>query len=216
MARYQLRRPTPVKVVLRHARREDSVTSTMPVLEGEALDEGPESPDSLASSPSTIGEQSESEDSESEDEEEPSSSVQSGVSYRTTRTLGATSTTAAPISLASTVPAFTVNITSQGTNTAMPQITGTTLSTRTRAATTSTTMQDASQSERQKQATATSSLSALAPTAEPETSGESEVPQRAFPQQEERPIMTKGAAVAASVLGVLGASPPICPPNSHT
>ena len=216
MARYQLRRPSPVKVILRHARRKDNIASTMPVLEGEELEKGPENPDSLAGSPSTNGEQSENEDSESEDEEVPSSSVQSSVSYRTTRTLGAASTTTpAPISLASTVPAFTVKITSQGINTAMPQITDTTLSTKPRTATTSTAIQETSQSERQKQATATSSLSTPAPTAEPEMSGESDAPQRSFPQQEEQPIMTKDAAVAATVLGVLGTSPPIFPPIPH-
>jgi hypothetical protein len=217
MARYQLRRPSPVKVISKRVRRGDAVASAMPVSEGEEKDgygeqEGPESPDSLASSPSTVGEQSDSEDSESEDEEEPPSPVENGASFTTTRTLGATTTSAPSLpttsgSLASSLPSFTVNITSQRSNTALPQITGTTLSTRTRTTVTSTVTQDTSQSERQRQASATSSIPqppSQPATAEPELSGESDAPQRSFPQREEQPIMTRGAAVAATVLGVLG------------
>jgi hypothetical protein len=93
MARYQLRRPLPVKVIPRRVRRQatSAISATAPATseqpeaeepeeEGneEEEEEGPESPDSPLSSPSTVGASSESEDSESDDDEEPPSPVESG------------------------------------------------------------------------------------------------------------------------------------------
>jgi hypothetical protein len=81
MARYQLRRPTPVKIVPRRVRRQATTASSasaaaaseMPEAEEpEEEEEGPESPDSPESSPSTVGAGSESEDSDSDDDEPPS------------------------------------------------------------------------------------------------------------------------------------------------
>jgi hypothetical protein len=220
MARYQLRQPSPVKVVPRNVRRGGPVASTMPAHEGEEEEEeGPESPDSPASSPSTVG-GSESEDSDSDDEEEPASPVKSSASPTAMKTLVAPATRASSMptsmgasnSLASTMPALTVNITSQRSSTAMPQITDTTLSTRVRSTVTSTITQDI-QSGKQKQATATS---VPRPTAESEMSGDDDQPEVSFPQQEERPpIMTRSAAVAATTLGVLGMSFSHVPTSQH-
>jgi hypothetical protein len=88
MARYQLLRPSPVKVIPRRVRRQDPATSAIaapnaseqPEAEEEKEEEeGPESPDSPSSSPSTVGAASESEDSDSdsEDEKEPPSPAES-------------------------------------------------------------------------------------------------------------------------------------------
>jgi hypothetical protein len=173
------------------------------------------SPNSPANGSSTVG-GSDSEDSDSDHEEEPTSRAKSGAFSTATKTLVAPSTIAssrpttlgASNSLASSLPALTVNITSQKSSTVMPQITGTTLSTRVRSTVTSTITQDTSQSERQKQATASASVLSQSsqPTAEPDMSGEDGQPQESFPQHEERPIMTRSGAVAATTLGVLGTS----------
>lgn len=219
MARYQLLRPSPVRVIPRRVRRQDAMVTTMPVTgaveeeeEVEEVEEGPESPDSPFSSPSTIGGQSESEDSDSDNDEEPPSPVESGTSNRPVQTLGPDPATAPTLptstaesnSSTTSVPTFT--ITSQKNDPFLPLITGTTLATITRPATTSFTV-DVTQSDRQKQSSPTASVPAPPPpplpTAESELSGESDVPQR-LPQREQEPIMTKEAMVAAIILGVLG------------
>lgn len=235
MARYQLRRPSPVKVFPKRIRQVDPVASTMPAAEAEE-EEGPESPDSPFSSPSTVGDISESEDSESEDEAEPPSPVESGATAASTATLDATSTLSAtstvgatsaagatstaaismPTSLsenkssATAVPSFTFGRPSSGKDAPQPQITGSTLSTAVRPTITSTIIKEVRPTDPPELSSAIASVSLAPPpvnTAEPELSGESSVPQR-LPQREQEPIMTKDAMIAAIVLGVLGSSPP--------
>jgi len=232
MARYQLRRPSPVKVFPKRIRQVDPVASTMPAAEAEE-EEGPESPDSPFSSPSTVGDISESEDSESEDEAEPPSPVESGATAASTATLDATSTLSAtstvgatsaavatstaaismPTSLsenkssATAVPSFTFGRPSSGKDAPQPQITGSTLSTAVRPTITSTIIKEVRPTDPPELSSAMASVSLAPPpvnTAEPELSGESSVPQR-LPQREQEPIMTKDAMIAAIVLGVLGA-----------
>jgi hypothetical protein len=223
MARYQLRRPSPVKVFPTRVRRQDSVASTMPVAEAE--EEGPESPDSPFSSPSTVGGTSEGEDSESEDEEEPLSSVQSGAPATSAPAIGATSSTALsmPTSLTesntstTTLPSFTFGVPKSGNNALQPQITGSTLSTAVRPTITSTVIKEVRPTERPEPSSATTSVSLTSPpqnTAEPELSGESSAPQM-LPQREQAPIMTKEAMTAAIVLGVLGSSASLLPSLHH-
>ncbi|EMD85977.1 hypothetical protein COCC4DRAFT_202731 [Bipolaris maydis ATCC 48331] len=209
MARYQLRRPTPVSIFPRHSRRQDGAVTTMPLPERQKEeDEGPESPDSPFSSPSTVGGgSSSSEDSESDDDEEPPSPMKSGASSRPVQTLGPDPTM--PPSLSSTatgVPALQVT-----TEAALSWGTGTTLETTTLPSTTSL-PGDRIQSDRQKDASPTASVSLFPPppppppplsTAEAEMTGETSAAERL--PEEQTPIMTKQAMVAAIVLGVLGA-----------
>jgi hypothetical protein len=110
MARYQLRRPSPVTVFPRRVRREAATTSTMlvPTASGapeeeEEEEEGPESPDSPESSPSIAGADSDSDDSDSEDEKEPPSPA--GNSTVPAASQAATPGNPMPISL----PASSVN-----------------------------------------------------------------------------------------------------------
>lgn len=208
MARYQLRRPTPVSIFPRHSRRQDGAVTTMPLPERQKEeDEGPESPDSPFSSPSTVGGgSSSSEDSESDDDEEPPSPMKSGASSRPVQTLGPDPTM--PPSLSSTatgVPALQVT-----TEAALSWGTGTTLETTTLPSTTSL-PGDRIQSDRQKDASPTASVSLFPPppppppplsTAEAEMTGETSAAERL--PEEQTPIMTKQAMVAAIVLGVLG------------
>lgn len=219
MARYQLRRPSPVKIFPRRVRRDDPIASTMPVAAGEE-EEGPESPDSPFSSPSTVGgDISESEDSESEDEEEPPSPVQSGATATSTgrpvQTLGPDPTAAPSMPTSSresdatttSVPSFTFGGPSGGNNAAQPQITGeTTLSTAVRPTITSTIVKEVMPTGNPER----SSMPPIALTPPPQNTAEPELdgnagPQR-LPQREQEPIMTKEAMTAAIVLGVLGQS----------
>ncbi|KAI4663004.1 uncharacterized protein J4E79_004316 [Alternaria viburni] len=218
MARYQLRRPSPVKIFPRRVRRNDPIASTMPVAAGEE-EEGPESPDSPFSSPSTVGgDISESEDSESEDEEEPPSPVQSGATATSTgrpvQTLGPDPTAAPSMPTSSgesdaattSVPSFTFGGPSGGNNAAQPQITGeTTLSTAVRPTITSTIVKEVMPTGNPER----SSMPPISLTSPPQNTAEPELdgnagPQR-LPQREQEPIMTKEAMTAAIVLGVLGA-----------
>jgi hypothetical protein len=220
MARYQLLRPSPVKVFPRRVRRDDPIASTMPVAEAEE-EEGPESPDSPFSSPSTVGgDISESEDSDSDDDEEPPSPAKSGASATSTAapvaTLGDASTNAPSVptslvgssSAATKMPSFTFGVPSAASNAPQPQITSTTLSTAVRPTITSTVIKEVKPTKAPELSSSIAPVSLTPPppsTAEPELSGGTSVPQR-LPQREQEPIMTKEAMTASIVLGVLGSS----------
>ncbi|KAL1795659.1 hypothetical protein ACET3X_005883 [Alternaria dauci] len=214
MARYQLRRPSPVKVFPKRIRQIDPVASTMPAT-GAEEEEGPESPDSLFSSPSTVGDISESEDSESEDEAEAPPPVENGATAASTATLDPTSAAATSMptsvserdSSATTVPSLNLGRPSSGKDAPQPQITGSTLSTAVRPTITSTIIEEVRPTDPPELSSVMASISVAPPptnTAEPELSGESSAPQR-LPQREQEPTMTKDAMIAAIVLGVLGA-----------
>ncbi|KAF2821175.1 hypothetical protein CC86DRAFT_110174 [Ophiobolus disseminans] len=187
MARYQLRRPSPVKVYPRRVRRQDPAVA--PEEEEEEEEEGPESPDSLFSSPSTVGAMSEGEDSESEDEgEEPASPSMPLVSGQ-----------------ASQAPSFTFSHVSHiSTVAAVPQITGT-VSSPSPLKPTITATADLNFSSRLARPSNPGATSVLSPptAAESETAGERDPPQRSSPQ-EEKTMITKGAAAAAITLSILG------------
>lgn len=214
MARYQLRRPSPVSIFPKYSRRQDGAVTTMPLPEGEKEeDEGPESPDSPFSSPSTVGGgSSSSEDSESDDDEEPPSPIESGASSRPVQTLGPDPTMPPSISSTTTdVPALQVTTEAALSWSATQSwITGTTLETMALPSTTTPPPGDRIRSDRQKEASPTASVSLPPPpppplsTAEMEMTGETGAAERL--PEEQTPIMTKQAMVAAIVLGVLGQS----------
>ncbi|CAO2653773.1 Nn.00g031840.m01.CDS01 [Neocucurbitaria sp. VM-36] len=229
MPRYQLRRPSPVRVIPRQVRRQDPAASSVPPAAPE-VEEGPESPDSPFSSPSTVGALSEAE--ESDDEAEPPSPVESGASAPAVEASSATSTVAAvsttsPVAAVSTtspavessqttlqtssIPATTPDITSQSTtNAALPQITGgepPTETTSRPSPTTTVQLPTSLVSNLPQDQTISSSLPPPPPPLPPPESnnaGDTGAPQRSIPHREPT-IMTKGSAVAATVLGVLGA-----------
>ncbi|KAF1945188.1 hypothetical protein EJ02DRAFT_59515 [Clathrospora elynae] len=181
MARYQLRRPSIVKVFPR--------ASSAPV----AGQDSPESPDSFGSSGG--------EDSDSDDDE-PHFPVESGVSATITVALIASSTPAPSLpgsnSSAPTVPASKI-----GSNGALPQITGTaSMTTIIRPTTTSTVTEVASRIGTRDQVTATSLIVLVPPPAGSNTAAQSAIPQS---QREKSLSMTHGGHVAATVLGVIGA-----------
>lgn len=190
MARYQLRRPSPVKVFPRRVRRQDPGVIPSPEEEEE---EGPESPDSPFSSPSTIGALSESEDSESEDEgEEPASPVGGGQGSNETEPASPS------LPIESQNPSFEFShVSHASTFTAASQVTGGASVTGVAQPSITSTSDFSSHLARPSEPTATGSP--LTP-AESETAGQ---PQRSSPQ-EERSMITKGAAAAAITLSVLG------------
>ncbi|KAG9195317.1 hypothetical protein G6011_00438 [Alternaria panax] len=213
MARYQLRRPSPVKVLPKRIRQVNPVASTIPA--AGPKEEGPESSDSPFSSPSTIGDISESEDSESEDEAEPPSPIQGGITAAPAATVGVTSIAviSMPTSVAennnstTTVPPFAFGKPSSGKDAPQPQITGASLSTAVHPTITSTIIKEVRPSDPPELSSAINPVTLAPPsinTAEPKLSGESSAPPR-LPQREQEPIMTHDAMIAAIVLGVLGA-----------
>lgn len=207
MARYQLRRPTPVVVVPGRFRRQQPGPTPAPAAEEEEKEEeeeGPESPDSLASSPSTVGAGSESEDSEEEDEEEedeeeeepPSPTVNEAVNPSQQAANG-------------TLPSLSL-LSSQGSSlAALPQVTGIASSTVTSQPTITATPAPSVSSPVKIQSTVapTSSASAATP-AQSDTERETSLPLQAKPQ-DERTLITKGAAAAAITLSVLGNASPL-------
>ncbi|KAF2025657.1 hypothetical protein EK21DRAFT_75927 [Setomelanomma holmii] len=232
MARYQLLRPSPVKVFPRRVRREDAAASTAPKAQES---EGPKSPESPHSPPG-------GRDSESEDEAgEPPSLVESKTAISSVppppppplapsaaaapQSSSASSssavTTSTPPNVPSetplpSTPAFTVSFTSQGNQAGVPQVTGTpslVVSSRPPVTTTpapsfssivvrlsSSSSNSSPTSSPTSSSFPTSSMS-LAP-AQSETAGQ-QAPQRSRPQ-EERTLITKGAAAAAITLSILG------------
>lgn len=215
MARYQLRRPAPVKIVPRRSRRQATSASSAPAPgateapeaeeEEEEADEGLESPDSPESSPSTAGMASESDDSESDDDEEPEEpqspeageqAVSSGQpmlpSSGAPTSIPAPSTTAAPGGLSGARPGLMVSFSSQGNFAAAPQITASpSMTTTTRPANAAT-------------VAAAPTNNQASPPAQSENAGQNEGPQRSSPQ-EERTMITKGGAAAAITLSIIGA-----------
>jgi hypothetical protein len=181
MARYQLRRPSPVKVFPRRVRRQIATVTPAPEEEEE---EGPESPDSPESSPSTVGEQSESEDSDSDDEEEeeeqPSPVLEQA--YNGTQS----------------------GRPSLATFSSVPQITGaTTLITSIRPSITATESSSfSSRLARPSNPTATSSADVLPVPAQSDTEGPHERPQSSSPQVDT--TITNGSIAAAISLSILG------------
>ncbi|KAI8941696.1 hypothetical protein NX059_002906 [Plenodomus lindquistii] len=190
MARYQFLRPTPVKVFPRRFRRQAPPASGPPAVgaapaegdesEEEEVEEGPESPDSPGSS-SDEGGLSSSDESESESEsegEEPPSPAESGSPVSSN----------SAVNSPSNIPDASNG---SGNNAALPQITDaasstgrtpTTIVTSSRVPSSSTSFGRPAQSDARK----------------------NESPQISA-QQQDAPLMTRTAAVAATVLGVLGA-----------
>jgi hypothetical protein len=185
MARYQLRRPSPVKVFPRRVRRQVLTETPAPEApeEEEEEEEGPESPDSPESSQSTVGEQSESEDSDSDDdeeEEEPPSPVLE-------QAYNGTQSELPSLAMLSTVP----------------RITGaTTLITSVRPAITATESSDISSRIRPSNPAATSSADVLPVPAQSDTVGPHERPQMPSPQVDT--MITNGGIAAAISLSILG------------
>jgi len=182
MARYQLRRPSPVVILPRRVRRQAPAATPQPEVDGEEPEdeegeeeyEGPESPDSPMSSPSTVGEISESEDSDSdEDEDEPPSPAENASEQATNGTDSA-------------LPSLTIFSSSAGNLAALPQITGTASLDFT--------------SRPRSTPTAAPTLPAIP--AQSETAGQSDNPSQS--RSQEKTLLTKGAAAAAITLSVLG------------
>lgn len=221
MARYQLRRPTPVRVYTRRVRRQAStaVADGQEVVEeegeeeneeegeGEELEGGLESPDSIASS-SDEGGMSSSDDSDSEDEEEEPHLPTNGgaapmsgwtaIQMPTTQgniNVAITRNAAAPSTLSTIItarPVITQVPNSQGNNGALPQMTNMPFST-----------QKAVVSQSPGTFQAGTSLDGMPSGPAQSETRASESPQRST-QQQDAPIMTESAAIAATVLGVLG------------
>lgn len=234
MPAYQVRRPTPVKIFPRRVRRQVETEVVVPV-EEEEEDSGPESPDSPLSSPDVAGVLSDDEDSDTEDDQEqvqapsaaptdtvaaaPSTTIEEGQSTTSTTVLPASSvddspaTTSADAALPTSdvvlpAPAFSGALTSQNNNAVQPIVTQTDLATAIQPTETTAGIAQPSDSGSSEQDTSIPSQSTFPPTpAESESSSTTSSPQQTTPQPEQ-PIMTKGAAIAAAVLGVTGTFSP--------
>ncbi|KAE8845719.1 hypothetical protein PTNB73_01699 [Pyrenophora teres f. teres] len=202
MARYQLRRPSPVTIFPRRVRRDVAAISSSVAMK----EEEPESPGSPLSSPSSAGSQSSDSESDSDDEEHAKmkdekkqqqqklasssdAAASTASSSRAVQTLGPDPTVAS-----SQMPlASLLSMMNASANTSsIPQIT-----------------EIKSQTERKAQSTPTSTAPAPPPflgtTARAGQTAPSSIPQETLPQEpEQRPIMTNEARIAAVVLGVLG------------
>lgn len=219
MARYQARRPTPVIVVPRRFRRQEQKDTPAPGAQvEEEEEEGPESPDSLASSPSTVGATSESEDSESEDEEEeegpPSPTVNEALSP--------------PQQAANaTLPSLTLLSSQGGSLAALPQVTSISSSIATSQPAITPTVAPSISSRLEISSSGAPTPAAPAPvaptssqspatTAQPDMEeSETSLPLQSKPQ-DERTLITKGAAAAAITLSVLGNSITSYPSKTST
>lgn len=228
MAHYQLLRPTPVTVYPRRFRRQAPAPSGTPAASGvpavggeeeeeeeeEEVEEGPESPDSPGSSSDeggvTSGDES---DSESEEDGLPSP-AESGVTGSQSIGAAPTAISGSPTAQSSTVgapqaPALGGSITSNsaappvntiasdngpGNNAALPQITGIPSGTR------RTQIAIISSSSA---ATQVSTAVGGIPAGPAQSDTRGEAPQKSA-QQRDGPIISRTAAVAATVLGVLG------------
>jgi hypothetical protein len=238
MARLQLQRPSPVTVFPTRVRRQTPVASMVP---GDEEMEEPESPDSIMSSPSTVGGDSESEDSESEDEEDSHRTVKSAPSIKSSSpaTVAAASSTmsaGAPSQILSSTPASKVSDifasmplpkpsptqppSSKGTIAAVPQSnnTGPATTASTQQAPTTTVLAVFSSKIARPDPAASSAVASPsrvpAPSALPETAGEQDPPRRSFPQDEHHALVSKGGIAAAITLSILGTFPSACHGNS--
>ncbi|KAF1912988.1 hypothetical protein BDU57DRAFT_457870 [Ampelomyces quisqualis] len=201
MARYHLRRPSPVKIVPRRVRRQVTIASSAPAPaasevpeaedpeEGEE-EEGPESPDSPFSSPSTLGGSSESEDSESDDDEEQALLPGQSGGNNASSISSVTSAVQSESSWTSAGPAFTISFSSPENFAGAPQVTA------------SSTLAAAMTTTAKTEATA-SDGSGAGP-AKSEITGQDNGPQRSSPQ-DEKTVITKGGAAAAITVSIISA-----------
>jgi hypothetical protein len=231
MARYQLRRPSPIKVTSRIKRWQTLGPSgalfarqeTKAPEEEEEKDEGPESPDSPESSPSSAGNSSSddysSSDDEDSEEDEPPSATKSGASPASSQapgTLGPapTSTMSSRVPVVSGQPLVISGQTAQTTSSkssaaALPQVTDAryTSSTATRLPTTITTIVFSSKIARPTQpATESASQSSSLPSGISRPSmaePETDAPRKTSSRPEPT-LMSKGAEAAAITLSIFG------------
>ncbi|KAH8723659.1 hypothetical protein GQ44DRAFT_760896 [Phaeosphaeriaceae sp. PMI808] len=233
MARYQLRRPSPVKVFPKRTRRQAAApaTSSAPAEAEEEEDEGPESPDSPFSSPSTVGGSSDDDsDSDSDSDEAPSpveSSAPAGetsVSQPSSPSISATSSSAFTLAPTSS-PSGNIPVALESTSQPTPASRGPTQvlgpdptpSSQTRPSNPAFTRSVTSQGNVAvapqitgsafRTVTTQPATTATIPnesSAQSEMAGERDPPQKSS-AQEEKTLITRGGAAAAITLSILGA-----------
>lgn len=202
MARYQLLRPAPVKIYPRRFRRQAPAPSGPPAAgaeeEGEEEDEveeGPESPDSPGSSSDEGGVLSSDESDSESEEDEPPSPAESGAAP------GPQPIRPAPTTISgSALPSNTLAVSNNppSNNAALPQITNAPSST-------GGAQRPISSSSSSTTVPQPSQLPAGFPPGPAQSDTQAGQPPQKSAQQQDGPIVTRTAAVAATVLGVLGA-----------